>query len=191
MVTSGVMELAYCMPRYSCLPPAPLSPVRGSKTPMTTVSPSAVAVVPLVSPVPLSAAGVPQAHRPAAIQPASRSARIFFFIMLPPFDSPDVSFHCGRMCASGIVLIVYTKPLHFATYFFVFHRWQDIFVSYAFPVPLTFHLNGTAAASVFSDDNLPVYAVFQRSNVGDDSHQFVAFCQAAQGLHGLLQGLFI
>ena len=79
----------------------------------------------------------------------------------------------------------------FATYFFVFHRWQDIFVSYGFPVFSTLHLNGAAAASGFSDDNLTVYAVFQRRDMGDDSHQFVAFCQAAQGLHGLLQGLFI
>ena len=34
MVTVGLTELAYWMPRTSCLPPAPLSPDCGSNTPI-------------------------------------------------------------------------------------------------------------------------------------------------------------
>ena len=54
------------------------------KTPITTVSPLADALA--SPPLPVSSAGsagVPQAHSASAMQPASRSARIFF-IFLPP-----------------------------------------------------------------------------------------------------------
>jgi hypothetical protein len=68
------------MPRTSCCPPAPFSPVAGSNTPILSVSPAAAALVLGVL------ADEPQAHSARTMHSASISARNFFILFSSCFS---------------------------------------------------------------------------------------------------------
>lgn len=97
MSTVGVSWLAYCMPSISCLPPAPESPVAGSKTPIfTTLSPDAPDAAAEAAAPPAAEPLLPQAARDAVIARVSAKAKTFFILS----SSCQCTEHTGTGSAS-------------------------------------------------------------------------------------------